>query len=167
MEYYFKENLHLFYASGQLYDSNDREVYRYENETWLLPETVLYRNGRRVGHVKKNFTFFMNNYDIYVGDRLEDTLQQHFRFFSSELELEKRGWVIKGDFFNLDYEIRDRNDKIICRVTQEVFRMTRRYFIDIRRLEDEEFIILLVLAINQFDKDAAAASSSAANAHHH
>ena len=165
MKYYFKENFHLLYASGQLYDSHDQVAYSYENTTVMFPEIDLFYRGRRVGHVKKNFSLFLRNYDIYVGDELEDSLQQELTLFRPSLYLERRGWIISGDFFALNYEIRDSGGKIICEVNQEMFRLTRRYYVDVRDESQEPFIILLVLAINQFDKDSASSAHSSSSHH--
>ena len=165
MKYYFKENFRLLYADGALYDEYERPAYEYQNTTLMFPKIELYRDGELVGHVKKNFTLFLRQYDIYLGDELVDTLNQKFTFFRPELTLEQLGWKISGDFFALDYEIRDANGILLCDVNQELFRLTRRYYVDIKDEEYEELLVLLVLAINQFDKDLsnAHASSSSSN----
>ena len=166
MKYYFKENFRLLYADGTLYDEQENPVYQYQNTTLLFPEIELYRDGELVGHVKKNFTLFLREYDIYLGDELADTLGQDFTFFHPELTLERLGWTIKGDFFALDYEIRNAEGTLLCEVNQELFRLTRRYYVNIYDEENEELLVLLVLAINQFDKDLSSSQSSAHTSSH-
>ena len=167
MKYYLKENFHLLYADGNIYDENDRAVYRYENTTLMFPQIDLYKNGERVGHVKKNFSWFLRNYDLYLDDVNVDTLQQEFTWFKSELTLERHGWTIKGDFFSWDYQIYDENGDMIADMNQELFRLTKHFTINIFDEDNEELIILLVLAINQFDKDRDSAASSSAAASNH
>ena len=166
MKYYFKENFRFLYADGALYDSNNNPVYTYRNQTILFPQIDLYRYGEKVGHVKKNFTFFLNRYDIVLGNRLVDSLQQKFTLFVKELVLERLGWTIRGNFLALNYEIYDANNNIICKVDQELFHLTRHYYVNVMDESQELLIILLVLAINQFDKDLSAAAS-AAHSHSH
>ena len=60
-------------------------------------------------------------------------------------------------------EIYNENDELIAEVDQEIFRFTQRFYIDIYDEENEVLIILLALAINQFDKDVA--SAAAASSH--
>ena len=166
IKYCFKENFHLFYADGQLYDSNDVPVYTYENKTLILPEIELRHYGEYVGKVCKNFTLFLRQYDIYLGDEFVDSLNQQFTFFHHELSLDKLGWTIKGDIFALDYEIYDENDDLVAEINQELFRLTKRYYINIYDEDHEQLIILLMLAINQYDKDSdssAAAASASSN----
>ncbi len=164
MKYSLKENFRFLYADGQLYDEDGDVAYTYENSTLFFPQINLYREDFLLGYVKKNFTWFLRNYDIYFNDELVDSLDQKFTFFRSELELERLGWKIKGDFFSWHYQIYDENDEMIAQVDQEIFRFTQRFYIDIYDEENEVLIILLVLAINQFDKDVAA-SSAASSSH--
>ena len=166
MKYYFRENFHLFYADGQICDQNGRDVYDYNYETIFFPQINLYKNGIRIGEIKKRFSWFMRRYDIYYEGRQVDSIQQQFRWFRSELLLEQLGWKIKGDFWALNYQIYNEKDVLVGEVSQELFRLTRHYYVDIYDAFNEDLIILLVIAINQFDKDQQAASSSAASSHH-
>ena len=165
MKYYFKENFRLLYADGALYDSHNNPVYTYRNQTLFFPQIDLFRYGEKVGHVKKNFTFFLRQYDIFVKERTVDTLNQQFTLFRQELQLERLGWTIKGDFLALSYQIYDRNCNMICEVDQELFHLTRQYYVNILDESQELLIILVVLAINQYDKDLSASSSAAHHSH--
>ena len=165
MKYYFKENFRLLYADGALYDSHNNPVYTYRNQTIFFPQIDLFRYGEKVGHVKKNFTFFLRQYDIFVKGRMIDTLNQQFTLFRQELQLERLGWTIKGDFLALSYQIYDRNGNMICEVDQELFHLTRQYYVNILDECQEMLIILVVLAINQYDKDLSASSSAAHHSH--
>lgn len=165
MKYYFKENFRFLYADGTLYDSRNNPVYTYENQTLFFPQIDLYRYGEKVGHVKKNFTFFLNRYDIVLRNNVVDSLQQQFTLFRQELKLERLGWTVRGDFLALSYEIYDANDNVICVVDQELFHFTRHYCVNVLDESQELLIILLVLAINQYDKDLSASSSAASHSH--
>lgn len=163
--YYFKENLHFLYADGQLFDENEQTVYSYENQTLFLPRIDLYKYGNYIGHVQKEFTFFLRRYElVYEGEEVA-SLNQEFSFFKPELFVEGLGWRVQGDFFALHYSIYDENDELIAAVDQELFHLTPHYYIDIYDNENEELIILLIIAINQFDKDRSAAASSSAHSH--
>ena len=129
----------------------------------LFPKINLYRYDQLVGHVQKRFTWFLRRYDFYLDDEYVDSIQQQFTFFRSALALENLGWYIQGDLLSWHYDIYNEYDELICKVDQEIFRLTQRFYIDIYDEENEELILLLVLAINQFDKDKAAAASSASH----
>lgn len=166
MKYYFKENFRLLYADGALYNVNDDPVYTYENTTLFFPQINLYRYGEKVGHVKKNFTFFLRQYDIFVGETKVDSLNQEFTFFRQALSLDNLGWRVEGDWMALNYQIYDRYNRMICEVNQEIFHLTRHYTVNILDESQETMILLLVLAINQYDKDLSAARSSSSSHSH-
>ena len=163
MKYYFKENFHLIYADGQLYDENNDVAYEYENKTIFFPEIDLYKDGEMIGYVKKQFKWFLRSYDIYHHDEYVARINQELSFLKSKLSIDELGWIIDGDFLNLHYEIHDGNN-VLAKVDQELFRLTKRYYIEIFDEDNEELLILTILAINQFDKDSSsAAASSGAN----
>ena len=82
-----------------------------------------------------------------------------------ELRIDELGWTIKGDLFDWHYQIFDEEGLLMAQIDQEIFRLTQRFYIDIYDEQNEELIILLVIALNQFDKDRAAAASSSAASH--
>ena len=165
--FYFKENLHFLYANGQLFDENEEIVYSYENQTLFLPQIDLYKYNEKIGHVQKQFQFFLRRYDLVYKDEEVGSLNQEFSFFKPELYVEGLGFTVRGDFFSLHYEICDEDGVLLARVDQELFHLTPHYYVDIYDEENEELLVLLVIAINQFDKDrSAAASSGAASSNH-
>ncbi len=167
MKYYFKENFRFFYADGALYDQHDDIVYEYQNTTLLLPRIELRRYGQLVGHVDREFTLMFGRYNIFIGDQHFDTLQQHFAFFKQDLSLERSGWRVEGDWMALNYKIYDEHDNLMCTVDQELFRLTRRYYVEIYDESRELQLILLVLAINQYDKECSAAHTSTHHSNNH
>ena len=60
--------------------------------------------------------------------------------------------------------ITDEEGNLLCEVSEEILHFTKHYSVEIYDEENEELLILLVLAINQFDKDQDSANSSAAAA---
>ena len=164
MRLYLKENFRLLYPDGQLYDEYGNVVYRYSNITMMFPKIELYKDNQLVGYVKKRFTLFLREYDIYYDDVYIDTLFERFKFFTSELHLEKIGWTVKGDFFSWNYQIYDEKGNIMADVNQDIWHLTKRFYIDIFDEKNKESIILLMLAINQYDRDRDAAASGGASA---
>ncbi|MBR4471006.1 MAG: hypothetical protein IKS54_06865 [Erysipelotrichaceae bacterium] len=165
MKYYLKENFRLLYADGQLYNEEGDIVYTYENANIILPRIDLFKYGVNIGHIKKKFTWFLSRYDIIYGAEHMGSLQQQLKFIGSEMYIEDLGWTIKGDFLSMNYDIINEDNELIATVDQEIFRLTQRFYVDIYDEDNEELIVLLVLAINQFDKDRKAAASSSAHVH--
>jgi len=152
MKYYLRENLRFLLPDGVLYDENGEVVYRYNNVTVLFPQVDLYKKNQFIGSIKRNMTWFLKSYDVYYNNALIDTISEQFKLFRSELTL-GRDWKIKGDIFSWHYEIYDEDNILIARVDQELFRLHRRFYIDVIDEDREEIIMLLIIAINQFDRD--------------
>lgn len=165
MKYYFKENFRFFLADGALYDSDNVPVYTYQNRTVLLPEVELYRGNERVGMIATDLTFMLRRYQLYMFGQHIGTLQQRFRWFTHKLELPELGWTIEGDFLAMTYRILDERGDVLATVDQEMFRMTRRYYVNIIDESHELELVLLVTAINLYDKQISAHASS--SYHHH
>ncbi len=161
MKFYLKEKLTFLYAKGEIYDENDEVAYSFENETIFFPKIRLYdRSGEELGRVEKQFTLFLREYQIFLNDRFIDSIKQQLTFFRSELDLENIGWHIEGDFFAWNYQIINEYDEIVADIHQEIFHFTKQYSIEVYDERNADLAILIILAINQFDKDNDAAHSS-------
>ncbi len=165
MKYYLKENFRLLHADGQLYNEAGEEVYTYKNKNVFFPRIDLCKYGINIGHIKEQFRWFLDHFDIVYGAETVGTLEEKLRFLGSEMWIHELGWRIEGDIFSMNYDIYNENDEVIAVVDQEIFRMTQRFYIDIYDEDNEELIVLLVLAVNQFDKNKKAAAAAAASAH--
>ncbi len=163
MKYYLKEKFRFLYADGQLYDEYGNVAYEYENTKLMLPQIDLYRHGDLIGSVRKRFQWFLSRYDIYHRGAYVDSIQQRFSWLGSELDLEGLNWTVEGDIFGWNYEIFDEYGDIVARVDQEIFRLTQRFYIDIYDEDKEELVILLIMTINQFDKDRQASAAAASS----
>ncbi len=159
--YYLRENFRFLYADGQIYDENGRKVYTYYNRNMVFPRIDLLKFGVNIGHVKKEFSWFLRHYDIVYGAENMGCLDENLRFLGSEMVIDQLGWTIRGDILSMNYEVFNEDDELIAAVSQEWFRLTQRFGIEIYDEDDEELIILLILAINQYDKDKAASAAAA------
>ena len=165
MKYYLKENFRFLHADGQLYDENGTAVYTYRNKNLFLPRIDLCKYGVNIGHVKKQFRWILDQYDIVYGPDHVGSLNQDLKFLGSEFRIDDLGWRIVGDIFSMNYDIYNEEGAMIATVSQEFFRLTQRFYIDIFDEYNEELIVLIVMAINQYDKDRQAAAAAAASCH--
>lgn len=165
MNYYLKENFRFLYHKGLLFDEEGIVAYEFEASTVMFPRLHLYRFGKEIGQVKKNFTLFLSQYDIDLYGEFSDSLQQELTFFKSRLYLENRGWQIKGDFFAWNYEIVDREGYILCSVHEKLFHLTKHFEIQVYDEDNQDLLLLMVLAIFLFDKEKDSNSAAAAASH--
>ncbi|MBR5341210.1 MAG: hypothetical protein IK151_04705 [Erysipelotrichaceae bacterium] len=166
MKFFFEENFRFLYADGQIYDDHQEERYAFANKTLFLPEIRLYKDNENIGYVKRRFTWFLRRYDLYLHDELVAVINQKLTFLRSRMEIEELGWTINSDVLHHRYTISDSEGRKLAIVKQKLLKLTHQYDIEILDDDNEELLILLILAINQFDKDVsstAAAGAAAAN----
>ena len=164
MKYYLKENFRFLYDEGQIYDENGDVAYTFEKETLFLPKISLYDSmGAPVGRIETELSFFLREYSIYLYDDYAGKIKQEFRFLSHGLNLDDLGWHIEGDFLAWNYQILDENGDIVADMEQELFHLTKHFNIEVYDEKDRDLVMLVVMAINQYDKsiDNANASASA------
>lgn len=162
MRYYLEENFHFIHADGQLYNEAGDEVYYYENRGLFLPRIDLYKYDVNIGHVQTRFSWVRGIYDLIYGSEIVGTLNQKLHFIRSSFDIDGLGWRVEGDIFSYNFDIINENGIVIAHMDQELFRMTQHFTIEIFDEDNEELIVLLVLAINQYDKQRKAAASAAA-----
>ena len=162
MRYYLEENFRWFKADGQLYNEAGDEVYYYENRGLFLPRIDLYKYDVNIWHVQTRFSWVRAIYDLIYGSETVGTLNSRLQFIRSTLDIEGLGWRVEGDIFSYNFDIINENGIIIAHMDQKIFHMTQHFTIEIFDEDNEELIVLLVLAINQYDKQRKAAASAAA-----
>ncbi len=169
MRCYFKEDFHFLYGEGKIYNDETEELlYTFEQKTLMLPSLYLYdRSGKTVGHIETELTFMLSRYDIFLGDRFIDSLQEQFTFFRHELDFDSLGWRIDGDFLAMNYTLIDERDRVLCKVHQEFFHLTKQFTIDIYDEDNADVLLLIVLAVYQYDRKVDSASSSASHSANH
>ncbi len=112
----------------RIYDIDNNEVVYIEQKLFkLLPEYSIYLKGNYAARVKKEFTFFSNKFDI-------DSNMGNFS--------------IEGDFFAHDFSIM-KNGSTVAQINKKWLSFGDTYEIDISEQENYEFILSLVIVIDQ------------------
>lgn len=112
----------------RMYDLNGRELIYIEQKLFrFLPEYNIYKNGQLLAKIKKELTFF----------------KPHFTIESSYGRLE-----IQGDIFHHEFNIL-RNGRPIAWISKKWIALSDTYAIDIEDGEDDEFILSIVITLDQ------------------
>jgi len=127
-EYYVESKIFSFGDKLKLFDLEGKElIYIEQKILTFLPEFNIYRNGKLVGRVKKEFTFFKPKFNIesVYGD-----------------------FTLEGDIFAHDFNI-IKNGKPVAFVTKKWISLSDTYHVDISDEEDQPFILSLVIVLDQ------------------
>ena len=154
MKYYLEQQADLLYEKGLFLTEDEEEAYTFEADRVMLPEIYLYQNGFEIGHVATKLSLLIRKYDLYIGDELIDTVEEEPQLFRSKLVMENLGYQIRGDIWNLNFEIINESDEIVCEVQEEMWHLMKNFSVDIFDEENEILLLLIVLAIFRFTNDS-------------
>ena len=137
----------VYYVEGEVlslgkklrvYDKSDQEVLYIEQKLWrFLPEFDLYAHGNSVATVKKDFTFFKNNYQI-LG----------------------QNWSIDWSVMAHEYVIRDSGNRVIADISKKWLSWGDSYEIVIYNDEQVDILLGIVIAIDCVISQSRASNSS-------
>ena len=117
----------------RIYDMNMNELFYIEQTiSPFIPDYRIYRDGLEVAHMKREFSMM------------------HRVFIESDYG----GYTIEGDIMHYNYTIR-HDDIPVAEVKKKVFSFGDEYTLDIFVNENFEFLITMVIVIDQmfFDKN--------------
>lgn len=112
----------------KIYDMDENELVYIEEQVFrFLPEYSIYRDGKVLGKVKKELTFFRPKFNI-------ESILGNF--------------IIDGDVFHYNFNI-IKNGMIIANISKKWIAFSDTYSVDIEPSEDQSFILALVIILDQ------------------
>lgn len=115
-----------------IYDRNQNEIFYVEQALFrFLPEYKIYQNGMQVAFLKKEFTLF--NSKINITSSFGD-----FR--------------IEGDIFSYNFNLYQSNE-LVGVVSKKILSFTDSYVLDVIKTANIEFLVTLVIVIDQILHD--------------
>lgn len=150
MKLLFKQRMFSWFDSYDIYDENEQTVYTVEGQlAWGHCFKIFDRSGTCLGMVKQRIMTFLPKFEIYLGeDYYQGCITKDFSFFKPSFDIDYIGWQVRGDFWEWDYEIVDRNENVIATVSKELFRWTDTYTIEVVDPRNALQALMLVLAID-------------------
>ncbi|NLW22172.1 MAG: hypothetical protein GXY88_02785 [Tissierellia bacterium] len=115
-----------------LYDMDGRELIYIEQKLFrLLPEYLIYREGKEIGKIKQEFTFFKPRFHI-------DSIYGNF--------------TLEGDVFHHNFNIL-KNGRAVAWISKRWISLSDTYSVDIEEGEDDAFILAIVISLDQIFYD--------------
>ena len=154
MKLLIKQRVFSWGDTYDIYDENGNEKYLVKEETFTFghPLHVYDRHGQEIGCVNEVPFSFPRQYEIVLGGRLVGHINKEFTFFVQKFNIDMNGWYVEGDFFDWDYDVYS-GGKPIVHISKELFHWGDTYAIDILNPEDELMAMMLVVAIDAVNRD--------------
>ena len=149
MKLLFKQRFFSWFDSYDIYDEAENTVYTVEGQlAWghCLKIFDAYRN--EIGMVQQKILTLLPKFEIYMDGRYVGCISKEFSFFKPVFNIDYNGWHVEGDFFEWDYSILDSTGQCVATVSKELFKWTDTYVIDVYDSQDALSVLMLVLAID-------------------
>jgi len=105
-------------------------------------------HGYEIGVVKERVLTWLPKFEMYLDGRYVGSIRKELTFFRPRFVIDCNGWQVDGDWFEWDYHILDDRGQCIAYVNKELFNWTDTYVIDVRNPNHATCILMLVLAID-------------------
>lgn len=160
MDFYIKQKVFSWGDKFTIYDKNGESMYTVEGEifTWGKKLHLYDRFGQELSFIKQEIWTFLPKYYIMQGEQAIAEVKKEFTFFVQEYTIQPQGWTVEGDFFAHEYSITGPNG-IVAEISKEWFSWGDAYEIHIVRDSDVIVALSTVIIIDAV-LDAERSSSS-------
>ncbi len=149
MKLLFKQRLFSWFDSYDIYDESGNTVYKVEGKLSWGHKLVIYDNmGVEVGMVVQKIMTLLPKFEIYERGNYAGCLNKELSFLKPHYKIDYNGWKIDGNFFEWDYEIKDRAGNVVADISKELLKLTDTYIIDVKDPKDALHALMFVLAVD-------------------
>ncbi|MBR5048018.1 MAG: LURP-one-related family protein [Eubacterium sp.] len=146
----------------EITDGREQVLYRAETKfPSIHDKTDIYRaDGTLMAHIERKL---LTLHEIHYIDMAKGS---HFQLSNEILHIirdvtniEGLGWILEGNFLQLNFTLRDQAGDLIATVGQKAMSIHDKYSVDIYRTEYEEETIAILVALQHMICDRTAAAS--------
>lgn len=149
MKLIFKQRFFSWFDSYDIYNEQGETVYTVKGQlSWGHLLKIYDARGCELGTVKQRVFTFLPKFELYSQGRYLGCICREFSFFKPKYDIDFNGWHIEGNFFEWDYDITSASGEKIAAVSKELFRFTDTYVIDVKNPDNALCALMLVLAID-------------------
>ena len=148
----------------EITDEKENVVYRAETQfPSIHDKTDIYdANGRHVAHFERKLLTLHEIHYVDMDNGKSFTLSNELLHIVRDVtNIEGLGWIIEGNFMQLNFTIKNENGELIALVSQKFLSIHDKYAADIYKPEYEEEVVAILITLQHMinDRENAAASS--------
>lgn len=149
MQLLIKQRVFSWTDSYDIYDEDGNAKYFVKAEFLALGHQlhVYGAAGYEIGVIHQKLFRLLPAFEIEMNGRIIGEIQKQFTFFKPCYEIDFNGWSVEGDLMGWDYSVYSGN-QCVMRIWKELFHWGDTYVIDFENPEDELMGLLLVIAID-------------------
>lgn len=149
MKLLFRQRFFSWLDSYDIYDEAGQTRYTVKGQlSWGHCLKIFDASGQEIGMVKERILTFLPKFELYLQGRYVGSVCREFSFFRPRYHIDCNGWQVEGNFMEWDYEILDPTGTHVAAISKELFHWTDTYVIDVANERDALCALMLVLAID-------------------
>ena len=148
MKLLFKQRFFSWFDSYDIYNEANETVFTVRGRmAWGHKLEISDRSGRPIGMLEEKVFRFLPTFEMYVQGRYVGCIKKEFTFFRPSFQLDMNGWRVEGNWLEWDYTIVDNLGLPVATITKQ-FGWTDTYVLDVPNESDALSVLMVVLAID-------------------
>ena len=149
MKLLFKQRMFSWFDSYDIYNEAGDIIYTVRGDiAWGHLLRIYDAHGYEIGVVKERVLTWLPKFEMYLDGRYVGSIRKELTFFRPRFVIDCNGWQVEGDFFEWDYDILAPSGRRVAKVQKELFNWTDTYSIEVVDPADSLCALMLVLAID-------------------
>jgi len=145
----FKQRFFSWFDSYDIYDEDGNIVYFVKGElAWGHLLRIYDKDRNEVGCIKQKVFTWLPKFEMYIDGKYIGSIKKEFTFFKPKYTIDYKDWHVDGNFFEWDYTILDLSGRNIASISKQIWNWTDTYVIDVDKSRDAIYALMLVLAID-------------------
>ena len=150
MRLLIKQRVFSWSDTYDVYDQGGEARYYVKAELFSLGHQIhVYdkRSDREIGSIHQKLFTFLPQFEIVIDGRTVGTIRREFSFFIPHYHVDFRDWEVEGDMLGWDYRA-CRGGQQVLTVSKELFHWGDTYVLEYSNAADEIPGLLLTIAID-------------------
>lgn len=147
-------------------DAEENVVYRAQSRFLSLRDKtdVFDHAGNPVAHIeRKIFTIRQRHYVTMADGTSFELANELLHLVRAVTNIEGLGWQLRGNILGLNFELYDRDGRIIAVIAQKMISLHDKYCIDVYRPEYEKAVVAILITLQHMIRDQENASSGSSS----
>ena len=153
MQLHIKQRIFSWTDSYDVYDNTGEARYEVRAAFFALGHRIhVYdkwaeEGSDEIGCIRQKLFTLLPTFEIEINGRVVGTVKKEFTFFRPRYHVDYRGWDVEGDIMGWDYHV-IHNGRSILSISKQIFNWSDTYTLDFTDPNDEIPGLLLVIAID-------------------
>ncbi|MBP3684544.1 MAG: LURP-one-related family protein [Oscillospiraceae bacterium] len=150
MRLFIRQRIFSWTDSYDVYNEEGEACYEVRAKFFALGHQIqVYdkHTGREMGAIREKLFTILPQFEIVIGGKVMGTVRKELTFFKENYRVDYRGWNVDGDVFGWDYRVMEGRREVMS-IQKEIFRLSDTYALEFHKAEDELPGLLLVIAID-------------------